>query len=263
MMSRSVSIVTASAAMFLMLLSGGCAIRPGRVAPEHLTLTDVYAILDARRESIRDFAGRALVKANRPGENVSSATISLKYLAPGRLRMMVKGFAGITGAVITAAGDSVKAYFPGDNTFVADTALNPVIAGLFPGINPDPRDLAGHITGLIPSPSRRISWDASLVRDGRKLVLRLEREGFVHAFELDGPELAVVREWFNDGGDTVWTRTASRFKVVDGILLPSRIVYDGRGGILDVGFSEMSVNSGVTAMDVTFTIPRSAERIRF
>ena len=255
--------ITPAFCMFFTLLAYGCGLKPFPGSPEDVTISQVLAAIEKHSTLIEDFSGTALVKAKLKSEPSQSVKVSIRYIRPDNFRVVIKGFAGITGALISTCSDSMNIYFPSENTFITEERNNDILRLIVPGINVDFEQITSILTGMLPSPDERDQYQKSLKHSGKRVVLQLIRGTTLHSYILEGKEMRVVGEEILQDGVTVWRKEASGFRNVDGVVFPRKISIRNEHGIIDMEFSGCSINSGLTENDLSFVIPSSAERIFF
>ena len=245
----------------LAALLHGCALRPSPGIPRDMTVADVMTALEKRAARIGDLSGTALVTTNLRDGASNSVKISIKYIGPDRFRILVKGFAGIPVALIGADRDSLKIFFPSENTYIAAERSENALGQLVPELNIDVNRLASLLIGT-PPPAKEIrGYDISLEHLGSGAVLSMKSGPAEHRYMLQGGDLKVVAEETYDGGRVVWSRKASGFRTVNGVLFPRKISLSHESGTLDVEFSGVDINTGLAADDLSVVIPVTAERL--
>jgi outer membrane lipoprotein-sorting protein len=250
----------------IILVIHGCALKPSPGIPVDITAHQVLAAVNKQSALIQDFSTAAFMEARLKGESSQTANVSIRYVKndfdkfnPDRFRIILKGFAGIAGAVITTSGDSMSVFYPSDNTFIRigrDQQFS------MPGIDLDFDRIASFVTGaMLPPPEEWDTYRISLESRDVRPVLTMEKDTSLHRFILEGAELRVIGEEFVCDGVIVWTKKASRFRSVNGVMFPGKISIENSRGSINMEFSRCKINSGLTDSDLSFIIPSSAQRI--
>jgi len=244
-------------------LLSGCGMRPSPVVPEDLTVRFLLETLDGRASRIRDFTGTAFVRMRGGDGSPESVKLSIRYIRPGRFRILVKGFAGIPVALISSAGDSLTVFFPSENTYVTGEYGEGLLRELVPGIDVDIWRITSVLTGYLPPPEERGRLEKSLERMGKDVVLVMRDENVTYRYTVSGKHLDVVGEEIIRGGRTVWSGRASGFRSHDGTRFPRRVSVRTEEGAVDIEFSGCRFNTGLKESEIAFTVPPSAERLAF
>jgi len=238
-------------------------LRPPTAVPEDVTARLLLETLDERASLIRDFTGTAFVRMRRGGGSPESVKLSIKYIRPGRFRILVKGFAGIPVALISSTGDSLTVFFPSENTYVAGRYRDGLLRELIHGIDIDIWRVTSVLTGSLPPPDERGRLEKFLERAGRDAVLVLRDENVTYRYTVSGKHLDVVAEEIIRGGRRIWSERASGFRSYGGARFPRRVSVRAEEGAVDIEFSGCRFNTGLKESEVAFTVPPSAERLAF
>lgn len=248
--------------VFIAITVQGCALKPYPAVPVDVTVPQALAAVDRHSTVIKDFSGTALVKINQKGGSSESVKLSIKYIRPDRFRVLIKGFAGIPVALICASSDSMNIYFPSDNSFITIGRHEKIIRHIVPGFDVEFSSITSILTGMLPPQGELEKYEKTLERYGKQVVLTLKRGTTVFRYTLDGKEMNVVGEEINSDGKTVFSKKASGFHEIDGILFPRKVSLENERGVMVIEFSGCSINQGLTDSELTFVIPASAERKR-
>ena len=192
--------------IFFALAVYGCGLKPYPIIPEDVTVSQVLASFQKHSTQIKDFSATAFVKAKLKGEPSQSVNISIKYIAPDRFRIVIKGFAGIAGAIFTARSDSLSIYFPSENTFITLGCDDEPLRFPVPGIDLDFDHIKSIITGSLPTSEVRDYYQMSLEHHGKQAVLILKRGTTMQRYTFEGAEMRVVDEEISREGVIVWRK---------------------------------------------------------
>ncbi|MBA7572358.1 hypothetical protein ES708_14138 [subsurface metagenome] len=247
----------------------GCGLKPSSSIPTGITVSQAIDAIEKQSSHIRDFTGKAFVKASIGSSPEQTVNVSVKYLRPDNFRLNVKGFAGITVAVISAVSDSITIYFPSENAFLAlgrkdssnETTLSDALTLFIPELKIKPERIAAVFNGTLPTPFNREHFRASIKSTDRQAVLTLENGPVCYRYTLEGPELMVVEEEILEDGISVWHKYAASFQSLDEVLFPQIIRITEGEGKVSLEFSDYAINSGLNEDDCTFAVPESAGRM--
>ena len=247
----------------------GCGLKPSPGIPADITIPRLLAAVEKQSSRMKDFSGKAFVKAKIKGESVKTAWITMRYVQPDNFRVFIKGFAGIEIARIYALSDSIVLYFPTENAYITiesrdescKTGVSEFLQLFIPDVDLDVERIIKIFSSPIPPREQQHRYEMSLQHSGREAVLTLKKGANSYSYTFKGPEMLMVNEHISCDGVTVWNKTASGFRKIDGIPFPKILTIESSGSDLHIEFSDCSINSGLTANDISFKIPSSAERI--
>lgn len=258
--------LAAGVALPVLMLTAGCGVRPLPEVPANVSAGEALAALQRRAGEIRDFNGRAEIAVEIDGSD-ESAGLSIRYLRPDDLRIVVNVTFGITVAVITAIDDSVTVFDTRENVYirVARSRASAMLRLLVPEAGVDPGLVPALFSVTLPPADEMGNYRASLSRIGGNAMLSLaDTSGAAeYRYLLEGPALRVVEEAVIEGGETVWSRRMSDFSTDNGVEFPGRMIVNDHGRVVNIGFSRYSINTGLNADDLAFNVPANAERLHF
>ncbi len=248
------------AALAIVAVVSGCAAMRAERVPPDLTIDRAFEVLENHQNQIRDFTASARVMVTSD-EGSERATVQVLHRAPDLFRLFIRGFAGIDVARVSALADSVTVWVPPENYWFSASRESPALARLVPqlGIGFDTLGMA--FSSALPSGADRSRYDASLAWEGPVAVLVLRDGDAVRRVYLEGRGLRVKRDEYYNGNELVWRKEVESFKTVKGISFPEKMTISSGTDHLELLFSGITVNTGLTEKSLLFSIPNSVERI--
>ncbi len=244
--------------LFGLTYLSGCGLRP-RMVPPGITASEAISAIERYALNADDFSGRALVTTRVRGER-NKATVLIRYLKPNRFRVFIKGFAGIEIARLSAVADSTILYIPSDNMYLVADRGQDLLARFMPDVKIDLNSLEAILLGTLPPPEERNSFRTSLVHEGRRVILTLERGIVRYVYTLEGPELRLVEEEMLLDGRSEWRRMIQTYIPCGEKLFPGMMTLERNGSNMSASFTTCRMDTGLTEEDLYFKIPDSAER---
>jgi hypothetical protein len=241
----------------LMTFIQGCGVKPSLI-PEGITEDQVIDSLYRQSEAIRDFSGWAKVKTKFNSREQSATTI-VHFISPDRIKIELKGFAGIELASISAEDDSLTVYFPSYNGYLKGQKGRDLLNKIIPDFDFDLRNFNAFFSVQLPPRDMIKEFHPSLMKKGNRLEVSLERENTVCRYLVEGPQLLIVEENISIGGIPVWQKKSQDFRSVGKVFFPRKISVRNDRGSLDCVFYSVSINSGLTSQDIRLEIPDSAK----
>lgn len=242
------------------LFINGCAWKPSARIPKDVTIPQVLGALDRYSTHIKDFSGRASVKLLIDGR-LQSANITIRYMNPGRFRIYIKGFAGIDLAIVTMVNDSIAVYIPSENMYVSAGRDKNILGVLLPEFDIDLERMESIFTGTIPGLENREKYHITMKNTGRKVELTMKRDKYMYRYTVEGSNLRPVEEETFYDGVPVWRKKVSGYHSYNGVEFPDTSSIEHGGNVIDLKFSQCSINTGLTENDLLFSVPSSAERM--
>ncbi len=253
-------LLTGAALAVLLAGLAGCARLTAPRIPPDLTAGEAYAAVVAQTARIEDLTASGTVRARKAVGDEQTAGMSLRYIAPDRFRVAIKGFLGITGAFILTTPDSVYMYDPSEDVYIIAGRNSTVLRRLAPDLALDLDRLPTVLTGIRPPES---PTGLRLDRTDGDGILTVEAGDTRYRYTLSGPSLLIMREEVLEMDTVVWDRTVEKYDRVDGIPVPREVTANGLGGRLSLTLSKVTVNSGLTGADLALPESPTAERIEY
>ena len=250
-----------SCEMCIVLVTYGCGLKPVPRIPGDISIPQVLEVVEKNSDRIRDFSGTAFVNAKMKGEPPQNALVTIQYIRPDRFKVIIKGFAGIVLAIISTNNDLPTIYFPSENAYITFGNDENIDRFLMSEIGVDFKQITSLLTGTLPPSKEREFYQMTLENHGNKAELMLKRDGIIHRYTLEGPDLRVIDENVSHNGVQIWHMWALNFSVVNGIPFPRKISVENEHGVMDIEFSKYSINPGLAENDISFVIPPSAKRM--
>ena len=249
-------------AMLFVLLTSGCAVvRPARV-PHYITVESATAAVSAQTRKMDDFTGTARVRISMKGSAEQTATLSIRCLDADHKRVLVKGIGGLVGAIIWTTPDSLYGYWPPENTWLGERLDDTATERLLAGMGIDMNLLRGAFGIRAPDGFEDGGWHAALSQDGRHAALSLSQGDRTVRYVLEGPALRVVEEIWSRNGEIELRKKAAGFREGNGGIFPRLLTIEHGDVSVVLEYSTFMLSSGLTAKDVVFSPPASAERLR-
>ena len=251
----------AALALFCLILHfQGCGMKPPGI-PEEVTVEQILDSLYKQSAAVTDFSGWAKVKA-RYGGHEQSATTVIRFIAPDRIKVDLKGFAGIELASISTDSDSMTVYLPSLNGYVKGENREGLLNKLVPDFEFDVTRIASVFSIQAPLRDTITKFQTSLKRKGNRMEMTLIRGDMVYRYLVEGPQLVVVEEDLVVGGTSVWHKRSEDFRSAGAGIFPRKMTIRNDRGSLDFVFYSVSINSGLSMKDTAIDMPDSAERLR-
>ncbi|MCD6308532.1 MAG: DUF4292 domain-containing protein [Candidatus Latescibacteria bacterium] len=244
-------------------IHAGCGLRPQTVVPDDITVDRAIAAVRENASRIGDFTGSVFVRASEGAGSFQSVRLSIRYKRPGRFRILVKAFAGLPVALISAAGDSVRVFLPSENAYIDAARSDNTLHRILPGVDFGIDRLTSFLTGFIPPDDVLPGCRKTLERLNGRTVLVLLCGEKMQRLTLAGRDMHITGEEILVNGDSVWRLRASGFRTVDGIPFPRKITMESERGAATVEFSGCSFNTGLDDAELEFATPPNADRLTF
>jgi hypothetical protein len=243
----------------LILFFQGCGMKPPGI-PEDVTKDQILDSLYRQSDVIKDFSGWARVIERHNGLE-QSATAVIRFIAPDRIRIIVKGFAGIELAAISSVGDSMTVFIPSLNGYVTGENGKGLLRKLIPDFDFDVSRFASVFSVLLPPHDALAEFQASLKKKGNRMEIALARGDTVYRYLVEGPLLLVAEEDLMVGGTSVWQKKSQNFQASGAGVFPKRMTIRNERHSLDFSFYSVSINSGLSGKDIVIEMPDNAERL--
>lgn len=244
----------------LILFFQGCGMKPPGI-PEDVTVEQILDSLYKQSAAVRDFSGWAKVIERHNGHEQSATTV-IRFIAPNRIRVILKGFAGIELAEISSDGDSMTVFLPSLNGYVKGENREGLLHKLVPDFEFDVTRFASVFSVLAPPHDAIFEFQASLKKNGNRMEMALARGDTVYRYLVEGPQLLVVEEDLTVGGTSVWHKKSQDFRAVGAGIFPRKMIIRNERHSLDLSFYSVSINSGLSMQDIAIDMPESAERLQ-
>ncbi|MFC1490927.1 DUF4292 domain-containing protein [Candidatus Latescibacterota bacterium] len=238
----------------------GCGLKPDIGVPDDITPEQVISAIKRQTQTVETFSGTASVKVSANGSS-EDATVVIRYINPGLFRLYLKGFAGIDLGRISALEDSITVYIPSENIYLKAGRDEYILEKLFPEINLDVKMVELLFNGTFRAEFNRAGFSQTIACAGDQAELSIVNEKGTFQYLVAGPDLQLIREEFLIDGAIVWRKTLSEYKSYDGVEFPQDITIERGEDSFSVKFSKCEINTGLSAPDLTFAIPPSAERV--
>ncbi|MFA6472959.1 MAG: DUF4292 domain-containing protein [Candidatus Latescibacterota bacterium] len=229
--------------------------------PEGVTVEQVFDSLNRQSAAIKDFSGWAKVTGKFDGKTQSVTTV-IRFIAPSRIKVDLKGFAGIELASISLAGDSMTVYLPSYNGYLKGEDGEDLLKKFIPNINFDVSRITSIFSVQLPPEDTLNEFQASLKKKENRLELTLAKGNEVYRYLIEGPQLLIVEEDISRDGTVIWQKKSRDYRSAGAGIFPREISVRNDRGSLDFVFYSVSVNSGLSGQDVALDMPESAKLLQ-
>jgi hypothetical protein len=243
----------------LMLFFQGCGMKPPGI-PLDITEDRILDSLYRQSAAVKDFSGWARIIERHNGLD-QSATAVIRFIAPDRIRVILKGFAGMELAAISSAGDSMTVFIPSLNGYVTGENGKGLLRRLVPDFDFDVARFASVFSILLPPHDAVAEFKASLKKKGNRMEMTLAKADTVYRYLVEGPLLLVVEEDITVGGTSVWNKKSQNFRASGAEVFPKKMTIRNERHSLDFSFYSVSINSGLSQKDIEIEMPDTADRL--
>jgi len=221
-------------------------------------------ILDAiatNGEQLHDLEGKVAVEVDASSLH-EKAVAKIVYKQPNWLKAEVKGFLGVTVAVIQMKGDTVRVYYPLSN-FLVRGRPTPENFELMTDIRLDVGDLRHVIVGETGLANDALDHLVDFGVEGKRYLLDFRWGGRVQKHWVDPKLLVVTESEFYDGeGNLRLRQTYSRYERFRDVLLPTKIAIEkgNEHHRVVLTLTEGQVNRGIPDDRFQLHLPSDVER---